>query len=153
MDIILALATKYGLQNHCVYMIVRSVLETRVGVDADHHVQHYVSTYWVNVFVKAASYPNALCLIFAFVSLMPSMDSIIRRAGSRALGPYLLHWLFIWFVEKYTSWFSNWEIKHTVPLYCLLAAYMLVLYLPEVYACVLVFLNVPLEKLGLLKSR
>ena len=50
-----------------------------------------MNKYWLLMFGKLASYPVGGILVFAFLSLLPTKDSIVRSAGERTLGPYCFH--------------------------------------------------------------
>lgn len=118
---------------------------------ADHHKANLTS-YWPNVFVKLASIPVAVTLILAFSALMPRSDSVIQRAGMRALCPYIFHYHFLLGIWKYTKWLDDWELKHSIPLYLCLAIYVWVLYLPIVYRVVSQIIFMPLDKMGIFKE-
>ena len=79
----------------------------------------------------------------------PSGDNFVRAAGSRTLGPYVLHFLpkillmDLWMKKDH----NDWEPRHFWPLFCAYRGCILLFYLPWVHEGTKLLVTPPLSQL------
>lgn len=111
----------------------RAMMQTCVG---DFSMEQYMDpndNYWLLAIARAANFPISGVVFFALLSMVPTVDSPIRRAGERTLGPYILHRYLMILLRAYTPLMDDFSAWHMFWLYVCLYSFIFFLYLPGVH--------------------
>jgi hypothetical protein len=123
-------------------------------LDADFEEPNYPDNWPVmHALSRVFNYPVALIVTFALCALMPARESVLRRAGSRTLGPYVMQ-RWVWFVVEHAfpRWNHDYDARHVIPQLLVYWGLMFLMYLPVAHEILRHVIIVPLDSMGLLRG-